>query len=219
MLNDNIQHVFIASSAIDMVEANGAKCSITQGDALQLSAPSSPRARAANLVVLSSKAGPECHKGAMISVALVDLQEMQNNMRETIDQGLADLETNQSKGGLPAVPASAQAAPTKASFTAEAPAPDANVADQINQQWHDSDASTPSALNQSQPVLADVRGQNLHPATPIEPPKTITLGQTVHEVTSLMGEPKTVMDLGVKRIYVYSDMKITFIRGKVSDLQ
>jgi hypothetical protein len=33
---------------------------------------------------------------------LTDLQEMQNHMRETIDQGLQDLQAKQGKGGLPA---------------------------------------------------------------------------------------------------------------------
>ena len=51
------------------------------------------------------------------------------------------------------------------------------------------------------------------------PPKTIGLGQTIDEVTGILGQPKSVVDLGAKKIYVYSDMKITFNNGKVTDVQ
>ena len=34
-----------------------------------------------------------------------------------------------------------------------------------------------------------------------------------------LGQPKRVIDLGTKKIYVYHDMKITFKAGKVSDVE
>jgi hypothetical protein len=49
--------------------------------------------------------------------------------------------------------------------------------------------------------------------------KTISIGQTVSEVTATMGAPDSVVDLGTKVIYVYRDMKVTFKGGKVSDVQ
>jgi hypothetical protein len=33
------------------------------------------------------------------------------------------------------------------------------------------------------------------------------------------GKPDKVIDLGAKKIYVYKDLKITFMDGKVSDVQ
>jgi hypothetical protein len=47
----------------------------------------------------------------------------------------------------------------------------------------------------------------------------IALGQTVDQVVAAMGQPKSVVDLGTKKIYVYPDMKITFKAGKVTDVQ
>ncbi len=49
--------------------------------------------------------------------------------------------------------------------------------------------------------------------------KTISMGQTVDEVTATMGAPDSVVNLGTKKIYVYQDMKVTFRDGRVSDVQ
>jgi len=34
-----------------------------------------------------------------------------------------------------------------------------------------------------------------------------------------MGKPEKIVNLGAKQIYVYKDLKITFIKGKVSDVE
>jgi len=39
------------------------------------------------------------------------------------------------------------------------------------------------------------------------------------EVKAVQGNPDKIVDLGAKKIYVYKDLKITFIDGKVSDIQ
>jgi hypothetical protein len=54
---------------------------------------------------------------------------------------------------------------------------------------------------------------------PAQPPPTIQLGQTMDEVKGLLGEPTKVVNLGVKQIYIYKDMKVVFLRGKVADVQ
>jgi hypothetical protein len=41
----------------------------------------------------------------------------------------------------------------------------------------------------------------------------------VDDVKAIQGEPEKVVDLGSKKIYVYKDLKITFLDGKVSDIQ
>ena len=133
MLGDGRPHVFVAGGALDLVDANGQECGISDGDVLGLQGPSAPDATAASLVVLASKGGQECLKGATVSVQLADLQEMQNHMRETIDQGLQDLRAKQGTGGLPAAPPSAQAPTTSAGFAAIAPPPDPNAATEIQQ--------------------------------------------------------------------------------------
>jgi len=47
----------------------------------------------------------------------------------------------------------------------------------------------------------------------------ISLGQSIGEVVAALGEPRQVMNLGSKQIYVYQNFKITFIDGKVTDVQ
>ena len=59
---------------------------------------------------------------------------------------------------------------------------------------------------------------NAAPAAPAAPAE-ISLGQTIDQVTAILGQPKTISDLGTKKIYVYKDMKIVFVDGKVSDVQ
>jgi hypothetical protein len=216
MLGDNIQHVFVAGGDLDVIDASGTECAVSEGDALQLVGPPPADATAADLVVLSSKGGPECHKGAKVSVAIADLQEMQNHMRETIDAGLGDLQSKGGQGGLPAVPASAKAAPAKAEFAAIAPPPDPNAAAEIQQQAKEADAAEQEVAGQapSGPSSGDAAA-----AAPAAAPAEIALGQTIEQVVAILGQPKTVVDLGNKKTYVYKDMKVVFLGGKVSDVQ
>ena len=57
--------------------------------------------------------------------------------------------------------------------------------------------------------------QNQPPAQP----QTIQLGQTTDEVVAALGQPDKIVNLGSKQIYVYKDLKVTFLKGKVSDVQ
>lgn len=51
-------------------------------------------------------------------------------------------------------------------------------------------------------------------------PVAIRLGMTPQQVEEAQGsKPQKVIDLGAKQIYVYPDLKITFMDGKVSDVQ
>jgi hypothetical protein len=79
-------------------------------------------------VVLSSKGNPECQISLTVQIQLTDLQEMQNHMRETIDQGLQDLQAKQGTGGLPAAPPSARVRQQPQQYAAVAPPPEANRA-------------------------------------------------------------------------------------------
>ena len=51
------------------------------------------------------------------------------------------------------------------------------------------------------------------------PPPTIELGQTMDQVTTGFGQPLRVAKLGVKTIFYYKDMKVTFTNGKVSNVE
>jgi hypothetical protein len=55
-------------------------------------------------------------------------------------------------------------------------------------------------------------------AAPV-PPKTISLGQTKDQVVANFGQPKKTAKIGTKEIYFYDDLKVTFVGGKVTDVQ
>ena len=59
------------------------------------------------------------------------------------------------------------------------------------------------------------------PRTGAQQPGTasIQLGQTIDEVVAALGQPEKAVNLGSKQIYVYKDLKVTFVNGKVSDVQ
>ncbi len=68
-------------------------------------------------------------------------------------------------------------------------------------------------------------GQQAAPAQPAAPeqpaaePQSIEKGMTPDQVEAALGKPDKKVNLGSKVIYVYKDLKVTFINGKVSDVQ
>jgi len=191
-LSPNQQHIFIVSSVV-VVTADGQQCAITQGDVLQLD-PADPYPDPTNAKVLASKT-EDCQNGKAVQVALADLQEMQNHLRETLDKGLGELQSKQGQGNLPVIEASLRST-TPAPYAADMPAPDANVASELQQ-----------------------TAQTATVSTPVRAPVTVNRGQTVGEVVASLGQPVTKFDGAGKTIYVYKDLKITFTNGKVSDVQ
>jgi hypothetical protein len=61
--------------------------------------------------------------------------------------------------------------------------------------------------------------QGAQEQAPAQPPPTIQLGQTEDEVVGMIGQPEKKIALGSKEIFVYKDIKVTFIGGKVADVQ
>ncbi|MFI5337299.1 MAG: hypothetical protein ACHQ5A_10975 [Opitutales bacterium] len=201
LFNDNRPHIFVVSTALEVNDGGGG-CPLTEGDVLQMNGAPPPNARYADVIVLAGK-GQDCRKGSRVQVALDDLQEMQNQMRATIDQGLGDLQSRQGQGGLPPMPASA-AGTTDAAFASEV-RPDANVASEISQVAQEGDRAEQDVISQ-----ADTGGAGTG---------NISLGMSIADVERVLGRPKNIADLGAKKIYVYNDMKITFMDGRVSDVQ
>jgi hypothetical protein len=218
MLSDNSPHVFVAGAPLNLVSAGG-ECAITEGDVLQLSGAPAPNAANANALVLASK-GQDCAKGSTVQVALADLQDMQNHMRETIDQGMGELQKKQGTGGLPALPPSAAAPPTQTGFAAIAPPPDPAEANDVTKQVQDASQAEQDALagalggpsdsSSTPPATADASGA---------PPATVSMGQTTAQVEAIMGKPKSIANLPNRTIYVYDGLKVVFVNGKVSDVQ
>jgi hypothetical protein len=61
-------------------------------------------------------------------------------------------------------------------------------------------------------------GQAQQQGPPPEP-QQIEKGQTPDQVKAALGPPEKIVNLGPKQIYVYKDLKVTFLNGKVSDVQ
>jgi hypothetical protein len=59
------------------------------------------------------------------------------------------------------------------------------------------------------------------PAAAVEPAatKTIALGQDKEQVVTVFGAPSKIVKLGDKEIDYFPDMKVTFVRNKVTDVQ
>jgi hypothetical protein len=93
-----------------------------------------------------------------------------------------------------------------------APPPDANAQAEITAQ---ANAADQAERDDASAAVA----QGGAGAGPSGPPPTITLGQTTDQVTAAIGQPARIVDLGAKKIYSYPDMKITFMNGRVSDVQ
>jgi hypothetical protein len=212
LLSDGRPHVFVAGGVLDVVDvSSGQECALSDGDPLQLQAPPPADATTANLVVLASKGGNECAQSSTVTAQLTDLQEMQNHMRETIDQGLQELQAKQGTGGMPAAPPSAQGAPAPAPYEAVAPPPDPNVGSEIAQVDQQGDQSE-KELTTGAPSIGAAPAASAAPAS-------VELGQTTDQVQAALGAPARVANLGPKVIYYYSGMKVAFVNGKVSDVQ
>src|ERR1700722_12680808 len=59
------------------------------------------------------------------------------------------------------------------------------------------------------------QAQNQPPPEPAQ----IEKGMTPDQVKNAIGAPDKIINLGAKQIYVYKDIKVTFMGGKVSDVQ
>jgi hypothetical protein len=70
-----------------------------------------------------------------------------------------------------------------------------------------------------QPTTQPAQPAAAQPSPAQTAPTQIQLGQTIDQVVAALGQPEKIVDLGAKKIYVYKDLKITFVDGKVSDVQ
>jgi hypothetical protein len=144
---------------------------------------------------------------------------MYNYMRETLDQGLQELQAKQGQAGLPAAPQSATAPPVTAAIAENAPPPDPAGAQELAQQAKEADSAEQEVMSQaSAGATAPAEAGAAAPAVAAQP-TTISLGQTTDDVTAAVGQPTRILNLGTKTIYVYKDMKVTFKAGKVSDIE
>ena len=195
----------MVSNGLDVQSAAG-ECALTEGDVLQMTAPAAPNSAMADLAVMASK-GQDCRKGTVVSVAVADLQDMQNHMRETLDQGLADLPVRQGKDGLPSLPTGARL-----------PRCSQPMLPPRRRPIPTSPAKSPSRPNRP------TRPRTMCCAGAVRTrrggaPTSVTLGMTIDQVVGILGQPQASADLGQKKIYTYGSMKVIFMDGKVYDVQ
>ncbi|MBS1855004.1 MAG: hypothetical protein JST11_06545 [Acidobacteria bacterium] len=195
---DSGSHVFVAYNALT-VNSNAGDCSLREGDVLQTNGVPPEGSAAAPALVLSSRA-MDCPRGSTVWVGIGDLQEMQNQMRASIDRGMYEMQSRQGQGGLPALPPGS--AGTIDSPLAAQAQPDPYAGGELPGAYQQADPPQPQAASVYQPG-----------------PPTLTLGLTIEEVRAIQGEPDKIVDLGDKKMYLYKDLKITFTGGRVTDIQ
>lgn len=211
LLGDNQPHVLVAGTDVDLTSVAGPECALSQGDVLKVAGPLLDGAETLNATIMASKGGKECGVAATVLVPVSDLQEMENHMREQVDDGLAELQKAQGKKGMPAAPAGATGAPVQSAFAAAAPPPDASAKAEINEQA--------AAADQAEgEVVASVAAA---PAEGTGPGATngVSVGQSIAAVTAVLGSPVKIIDLGAKKIYTYSDKKVIFFNGVVEKVE
>ena len=76
-------------------------------------------------------------------------------------------------------------------------------------------APAQAAVAPPPPPLPDIPPPPPPPADP-PPTQSIGVGQTIDQVVGIMGKPKSIVDLGAKKIYVYDGLKVTFVSGKMT---
>ena len=194
-------HILMVSADLTVPVDAQQSCPLTHGDVIQLLGPSQQDPNAADVRVMATK-GRDCAQGAVVAIQLQDLQEMQNELRASIGQGMEELNKKKGQDGVPMPPASAQAPPVQTTFAAVIPPADPNVQQEVAQE------AKQAAVEEKEEVGGEAAG-----------PATIAVGQSFEQVRASLGEPKTMVDLGAKKIWVYKEMKITFMDGVVSAVE
>jgi hypothetical protein len=101
---DPALRTFIVSGALSETNADGTACSLSPGDVLTR-IEDKPDADKNVKVLVASSQKDDCASGAQVAVAVQDLQDMHNDFRAKITEGLGKLAENQGKNGLPSGPA------------------------------------------------------------------------------------------------------------------
>ena len=123
--------------------------------------------------------------------------------------------------------------PKKSVTSADMATLDTTIGEVLKIQPEDANAQQAPAQNAQQPAApaaaapapqADAPPPPIAPPPPPAdeppaPPKAISLGQTKDQVVANFGQPKKTAKIGTKEIYFYDDLKVTFVNGKVTDVQ
>jgi len=94
---------FVVSTVLTESMADGTECSLSPGDILTR-IENTPDANQNVKVVVASAQRNDCFAGTQLAVAVVDLQNMHNDFRAKVSEGLAKLAENQGRNGFPSGP-------------------------------------------------------------------------------------------------------------------
>jgi hypothetical protein len=205
LFSNNVSRIFLVSNST-LAYARGQEHFLSEGDVLQLNGPPMPNATTADVVLMASR-NRSLPRGSVVTVNLMDLQDMQNHMRATIDQGLGDLQSRQGQDGLP--PMAAQNLGSSDAPFASGIQPDANAAGELSQVAMDANTASQGMLSQN-------------PTAPAPAPASggsIALGMSAGQVHDILGNPKQTANIGAKTIEVYPSFKVTYLNGSVTDIQ
>jgi hypothetical protein len=227
LLADGKPHIFVAGSAIT-ASSGGTDCSITDGDVLSLPTAPAKDSETANLTVLASKKA-DCAKSSTVAIQLTDVQEMQNHLLASVDKGLGEMKDNGAKGGLPAPPADVTAGSKETPYAAAAPPPDKDGAAELDaaaQEGTQTEAQVVAEAGAADDSDTTTASAGTTPGTAVAQPQnqskmqTIEIGQTIAQVVAMKGQPKQKFVLSATKVqYIYSDLKITFVNGKLTDAE
>ena len=141
-LDPNFRY-FVVANDEDLTTSDGTECTLTGGDVIYRTGDQPDNDKMVNATVKSSKKS-ECPVGATVGIEANDLQEMYNNMRQQMSQGMKEMANNSGKNGLPTAPDTKTTA-----GEVPAPTPDSNVNDDLQQTQKDADQAEAEAKQQS----------------------------------------------------------------------
>ena len=94
---------FLVSTVLSESVADGTECSLSPGDILTR-IQDTPDANEAVKVIVASSQRNDCASGTQLVFAVADLQDMHNDFRAKLSEGLGQLAQNQGTNGIPAGP-------------------------------------------------------------------------------------------------------------------
>ena len=210
---DPKHRVFLVSAAIAPALGDGT-CALTSGDVIKRTEDTPAGDNTVATVVLASKK-EDCEIGSTPRVATTDLEEMHDQFRQQLEDGLKSLGENQGKGGIPKGPA-----PTTKPNPEGQVDPDPNVAEELKQVDAEGDDAEKEVTAEASvdDGSADTAAADAPPA-PQGDGSAVQVGESMNDVVKAMGMPKQIMNQGTAQVWVYNDVKVTIQNGKVVDVQ
>ena len=221
MIDDNRTHALISNANIDVTTLSGQECSIGQGDAIAIiPGQASGEGETAQVRVLASTSG--CPSNAVVTLSLQDLQEMVNHLRGTLDSGLGAMQKDPK---LPKPPSSVSTTAVASEFASAAPPADPNEAAELQRLNQEASSTEQSAVKdasfQDNGGAASPIQRSTDNLPPVETVATeLQANMTPAQVRAIKGAPSTPpTKFGAKEIWTYPDVKLTFVNGKLTDIQ